>query len=101
MLREGISSLGEEIDLTTPAMSGTGSGPSSPPTSPPTPPTKQGKSQAPPEPKVPKNIFSPLLTLADVDEEEIARQLTLLDFEMYNLIQVRHVPYFSIFRPFT
>lgn len=37
----------------------------------------------PPEPKVPKNIFSPKLDLDDVDEEEIARQLCLIDFEFY------------------
>jgi hypothetical protein len=40
----------------------------------------------PPEPKVPKNIFSPTLTLDDVDEEEIARQLTLLEYEIYSVI---------------
>ncbi|KAL6080050.1 Ras guanine nucleotide exchange factor [Balamuthia mandrillaris] len=40
-----------------------------------------------PEPKVPKNIFSPTLTLDAVDEEEIARQLTLLEFELYVAIQ--------------
>jgi len=36
-----------------------------------------------PEPKVPKNIFSPSLTLDDVDDEEIARQLTLIEYEYY------------------
>lgn len=37
----------------------------------------------PPEPKVPKTIFSPKLELDDIDEEEIARQLCLIDFELY------------------
>jgi len=32
--------------------------------------------------QVPKNIFSPSLTLDDVDEEEIARQLTLIEYEV-------------------
>jgi hypothetical protein len=33
---------------------------------------------------VPKNIsvFSPNLTLDDIDEEEIARQLTLIEYEV-------------------
>lgn len=42
----------------------------------------------PPEPKVPKNIFSLYLDLFDVDEEEIARQLTLIDFEIYSSIKM-------------
>ncbi|KAJ6248620.1 ras guanine nucleotide exchange factor i-related [Anaeramoeba flamelloides] len=41
----------------------------------------------PPEPKVPKNIFSPDLSLFDIDEEEIARQLTLLEFNIYQKIR--------------
>lgn len=40
-----------------------------------------------PEPKVPKNIFSPTLVIDDVDEEEIARQLTVVDFELYRVVQ--------------
>ncbi len=34
--------------------------------------------------QVPKNIsvFSPNLTLDDIDEEEIARQLTLIEYEV-------------------
>lgn len=43
----------------------------------------------PPEPKIPKNIFSLYLDLFDVDEEEIARQMTLIDFEIYSSIKVR------------
>eukprot|EP00698_Gefionella_okellyi_P013172 TRINITY_DN3592_c0_g2_i1.p1 TRINITY_DN3592_c0_g2~~TRINITY_DN3592_c0_g2_i1.p1 ORF type:complete len:494 (+),score=108.16 TRINITY_DN3592_c0_g2_i1:60-1541(+) len=39
--------------------------------------------KAAPEPKVPKNIWSPALTLLDVDEEEIARQMTLVDYGFY------------------
>lgn len=42
----------------------------------------------PPEPKVPKNIFSLYLDLFDVDEEEIARQMTLIDFEIYSSIKL-------------
>jgi len=41
----------------------------------------------PPEPKVPKNIFSPTLQLKDIEEEEIARQLTIIDFNLYTSIQ--------------
>eukprot|EP00002_Diphylleia_rotans_P008724 TRINITY_DN1872_c0_g1_i1.p1 TRINITY_DN1872_c0_g1~~TRINITY_DN1872_c0_g1_i1.p1 ORF type:complete len:728 (-),score=130.63 TRINITY_DN1872_c0_g1_i1:227-2410(-) len=40
-----------------------------------------------PEPKVPKNVFSPTLEYTDVDEEEIARQLTLVDFALFAAIQ--------------
>lgn len=40
-----------------------------------------------PEAKVPREIFSPKLSLAMIDEEEIARQLTLLEFSIYSLIQ--------------
>jgi len=36
-----------------------------------------------PDPKVPKNIFSPLLTLDDVPREEIARQLTIIDNHLF------------------
>eukprot|EP01111_Echinosteliopsis_oligospora_P010061 TRINITY_DN3066_c0_g1_i2.p1 TRINITY_DN3066_c0_g1~~TRINITY_DN3066_c0_g1_i2.p1 ORF type:complete len:592 (+),score=144.09 TRINITY_DN3066_c0_g1_i2:1781-3556(+) len=41
----------------------------------------------PPEPKVPRNIFSSTLSLDDVDEEEIARQLCMLDFDLYKAIR--------------
>ena len=44
-------------------------------------------SDKPPEPKVPRNIFSPTLTLDDVDEEEIARQLSIIDFRFYQKIK--------------
>eukprot|EP01132_Coremiostelium_polycephalum_P008012 gene8012-9857_t len=40
----------------------------------------------PPEPKVPKNIFSPQLTLAHIDELEIARQLTLIEYRIFRNI---------------
>ncbi|KAJ6227905.1 ras guanine nucleotide exchange factor i-related [Anaeramoeba flamelloides] len=40
-----------------------------------------------PEPKLPKNVFSPKLSLFDVDEEEIARQLTLIEFKIYSKIK--------------
>lgn len=41
----------------------------------------------PPRPIVPKNIFSPHLRWDDVDEEEIARQLTLIEFEYFYKIR--------------
>eukprot|EP01103_Thecamoeba_quadrilineata_P010656 TRINITY_DN2359_c0_g1_i1.p1 TRINITY_DN2359_c0_g1~~TRINITY_DN2359_c0_g1_i1.p1 ORF type:complete len:544 (-),score=96.76 TRINITY_DN2359_c0_g1_i1:185-1816(-) len=40
-----------------------------------------------PEVKVPKNIFSPSLSLDEIHEEEIARQLTLIDYSIYTAIQ--------------
>eukprot|EP00003_Mantamonas_plastica_P006182 TRINITY_DN1500_c2_g1_i7.p1 TRINITY_DN1500_c2_g1~~TRINITY_DN1500_c2_g1_i7.p1 ORF type:complete len:257 (+),score=102.48 TRINITY_DN1500_c2_g1_i7:166-936(+) len=40
-----------------------------------------------PEPKVPKNIFSPSLALADIDEEEVARQLTILEFKYFERVE--------------
>ncbi|KYR00579.1 Ras guanine nucleotide exchange factor [Tieghemostelium lacteum] len=43
--------------------------------------------EAPPEPKVPKNIWSQTLDIFDIDEEEIARQLTLIDFEIFSSIK--------------
>jgi hypothetical protein len=42
----------------------------------------------PPEPKVPKSIFTLSLDLFDVDDEEIARQITLMDFEIYSSIKL-------------
>lgn len=41
-----------------------------------------------PDPKVPKNIFSPLLLFDDVPKEEIARQMTLLDNKLFSGIRV-------------
>ena len=41
----------------------------------------------PPEAKVPRNIFSPQLQWVDIDEEEIARQLTLIEFKSYTAIK--------------
>ncbi|KAJ5080332.1 ras guanine nucleotide exchange factor i-related [Anaeramoeba ignava] len=43
--------------------------------------------ETPPEPKVPKNIFDPNLKIFDIDSQEIARQLTLLDFQLFSEIQ--------------
>ncbi|EGC37703.1 hypothetical protein DICPUDRAFT_46357 [Dictyostelium purpureum] len=40
-----------------------------------------------PEPKVPKNIWSASLDIFSVEEEEIARQLTLMDFEIFSNIK--------------
>jgi len=36
-----------------------------------------------PEPRVPKNIWSQTLKIFDIEDEEIARQLTLMDFEIF------------------
>lgn len=48
--------------------------------------------QVPTEPPVvPKNIFSPKLTLEDVEEAEIARQICLIDFRHYYKIQGREL----------
>ncbi|KAJ6249910.1 ras guanine nucleotide exchange factor i-related [Anaeramoeba flamelloides] len=41
----------------------------------------------PPEPKLPKTIFSPKLNLFDVDPEEIARQITLIEYNIYEKIK--------------
>ncbi|KAJ6250339.1 ras guanine nucleotide exchange factor i-related [Anaeramoeba flamelloides] len=41
----------------------------------------------PPEPSVPKNIFSKTLTLFDINELEIARQISIIDFEIFSKIQ--------------
>jgi len=40
----------------------------------------------PPEPKVPKNIFSPQLALSHIDELEIARQMTLIEYRLFRNI---------------
>ncbi|GAM22778.1 hypothetical protein SAMD00019534_059530 [Acytostelium subglobosum LB1] len=40
-----------------------------------------------PEPIVPRNIFSQNLSIYDIDEEEIARQMTLIEFEIYKRIK--------------
>mmetsp|Transcript_18466 Transcript_18466/g.71302 ORF Transcript_18466/g.71302 Transcript_18466/m.71302 type:complete len:412 (-) Transcript_18466:28-1263(-) len=40
-----------------------------------------------PDPKVPRNIFSPTLQLADVPHEEVARQATLLDHAIFARIK--------------
>jgi len=44
-------------------------------------------SEEPPEPIVPRNIFQAGLKLADISEEEIARQLTLQEFALYSKIE--------------
>ncbi len=41
-----------------------------------------------PEPTVPKDIFSGSLDFYDLDDEEIARQLTLIEFELFVNIKV-------------
>eukprot|EP01028_Stygiella_incarcerata_P011015 TRINITY_DN6010_c0_g1_i2.p1 TRINITY_DN6010_c0_g1~~TRINITY_DN6010_c0_g1_i2.p1 ORF type:complete len:754 (-),score=210.62 TRINITY_DN6010_c0_g1_i2:256-2301(-) len=40
----------------------------------------------PPAPKIPKSIFSPELDLFDIDEEEVARQLTLVQHDLLKRI---------------
>eukprot|EP01087_Luapelamoeba_hula_P009404 TRINITY_DN2421_c0_g1_i5.p1 TRINITY_DN2421_c0_g1~~TRINITY_DN2421_c0_g1_i5.p1 ORF type:complete len:382 (-),score=52.20 TRINITY_DN2421_c0_g1_i5:83-1228(-) len=44
-------------------------------------------SEQPPEPKVPRLIFSPQLTIHDIHEEELARQLCLIVWEFYSAIK--------------
>eukprot|EP01090_Pellita_catalonica_P019851 TRINITY_DN6873_c0_g1_i1.p1 TRINITY_DN6873_c0_g1~~TRINITY_DN6873_c0_g1_i1.p1 ORF type:complete len:459 (-),score=74.47 TRINITY_DN6873_c0_g1_i1:887-2263(-) len=41
----------------------------------------------PPEPVVPKSIFSSKLSLFDIDDMEIARQITLIEFENFEKIR--------------
>ena len=41
-----------------------------------------------PDPIVPSNIFSPALVLEDIEPEEVARQLTLIDFAVLRPITV-------------
>lgn len=40
---------------------------------------------------VPKNIFSPTLTWEDIDDEEIARQLTLIEYGFYKKIRTKEL----------
>jgi len=40
-----------------------------------------------PEPKVPKTVFSHSLSVAEIDDEEVARQMTLVDYELFAAIQ--------------
>jgi len=44
-------------------------------------------SEPPPEPKVPRNVFSPSLSLMDIHDEELARQLTLMEFATFRAIK--------------
>jgi hypothetical protein len=44
--------------------------------------------ELPPEPVVPSNICSPLLTLFDVPPIELARQLTIIEFARFKAIKV-------------
>jgi hypothetical protein len=45
--------------------------------------------ELPPEPVVPSNICSPLLSLFDVPPIELARQLTIIEFARFKAIKVR------------
>src|SRR3990167_841094 len=60
-------------------------------------------SAKPPTPILPRNIVSTAITLHDLDELEIARQLTLLTFSIYKKIEVSfpffHFPIFFFFFP--
>jgi hypothetical protein len=42
----------------------------------------------PPYPEVPKNIFSRTLFISDVAPVEIARQLTLIEFNLFSQVKV-------------
>lgn len=42
-----------------------------------------------PEPIIIKNVFSTRLTINDVDDQELARQITLVEFELFRQIKVR------------
>jgi hypothetical protein len=44
-----------------------------------------------PEPKLPKNVFELSLSLDDVDEEEIARQITTLDSETFHMMKSKEL----------
>jgi hypothetical protein len=44
-----------------------------------------------PEPKLPKNIFELSLNLDDVEEEEIARQITTLDCETFHMMKSKEL----------
>jgi hypothetical protein len=44
-------------------------------------------SQDPPNPVVPKSIFSPKLEVFDIDPIELARQFTIREYELYKLIE--------------
>ncbi|KAJ6254870.1 guanine nucleotide exchange factor [Anaeramoeba flamelloides] len=50
-------------------------------------PEKQVFKEKPPKPRLPKSIFSPHLKLSDIDELEVARQLTLLQFKLYSKLR--------------
>jgi len=47
---------------------------------------KYNQKDPPPQPVVPKNIFAQALTLADVDELEIARQLTIIEYSKFFVV---------------
>jgi hypothetical protein len=40
-----------------------------------------------PDPKTPTNIFHPNLSIIDIDTEEVARQMTLIEFELFQAIE--------------
>lgn len=55
--------------------------------------------QEAPRPNVPKNIFSPTLSWLDIDEEELARQLTLIEFDTFYRIQTSELLQQSWIKP--
>ncbi|KAL6041501.1 hypothetical protein QOT17_024907 [Balamuthia mandrillaris] len=50
-------------------------------------------STVPPYPEVPKNLFSPKLSIWDVSDLEIARQLTIIEFNHFSKIKPREFVY--------
>ncbi len=46
---------------------------------------------SPPEPRVPRSIFSPDLKLVDLEEVEIARQMTLMEFAFFCGLKVHQL----------
>jgi hypothetical protein len=52
-----------------------------------------------PRPNVPRNIFSPSLSWLDVDDEELARQLTLIEFDTFYRIQTSELLQQSWMKP--
>ncbi|KAL6058729.1 Ras guanine nucleotide exchange factor A, variant 2 [Balamuthia mandrillaris] len=63
------------------------------------PPKKKIFPEPPPEPRVPRNVFSPKLSLMDIHDEELARQLTLAEFQIFSCIKPRELLNLSWSKP--